>query len=207
MLAPLNRSLPADTNDSEEDLAWLRSIATPRPFVWLSIVKRRRAMYVLTALLLIVVFEGWPELMTLMHMGTGVSWKDVHVQQVPLYMGMLVVVAFVGTCYALYKQFDDSKWLARYGEVGEANLLSVQRGGRQLLVVYRFWDAHGKEYERETVVTAEGREVLPALGSGDIVPVLYDRARPSRNLLWPEIARYVIYKARKAGTKQAPIGA
>lgn len=207
MTAHPNRSVAPNTNESEEEISWLRSIATPRPFVWLSIVKRRRAMYVLTALLLIVVFEGWPELMTLMHMGTGVSWKDVHVQQVPLYMGMLVVVAFVGTCYALYKQFDDSKWLARFGEIGEANLLSVQRGGRQLMVVYRFWDARGKEYEREAVITAEGKEVLPPLGSGDIVPVLYDRGRPSRNLLWPEIARYVIYKPRRTHAKQAPIGA
>ena len=163
-------------------------------------------MYVLTALFLIIVFEGWPELMTLMHMGTGMSWKDVHVQQVPLYMGMLVVVAFVGTCYALYKQFDDSKWLARHGEIGEANLLAVQRGGRQLLVMYRFWDARGREYEREATITAEGKEVLPALGSGDIVPVLYDRLRPSRNLLWPEISRYVIYKPRKTTAKQAQAG-
>lgn len=202
MISSPSRAIPTAITDSDEDLAWLRSLPAPRSFVWLPIVKRRRAFYVLTALILIAVFEGWPELMTLMHMGSSVSWRDVHVQQVPLYMGMLVVVAFVGTCYALYKQFDDSKWLARYGEVTEANLLSVQRGGRQVLVTYRFWDSRGKEIEREAMITAEGREPLPELAAGDVIPVLYDRARPARNLLWPEMARYVVYKPRNE-TKRA----
>lgn len=195
---------PTELKDSAEELAWLRSIAMPRPFYWLPLVNRRRATYVFFALLLIAVFEGWPEAMTLMHMGTGTTWRDVHVEQVPLYMGMLVVVAFVGTCYALYKQFDDSKWLARRGEVAEANLLSVQEGDRQVLVSYRFWDDRGNEHEREATISQEGKRPLPALNAGDLIPVLYDKSSPARrNLLWPEIDRYVIYRPKTARANSA----
>ena len=185
----------ADPVDSAADFAWLRSLSTPRPFVWLPLVYRRRFLYVVLALVLIVIFEGWPERMSLAHMSSSSSWRqDVHLEQVPLFMGMLIVVAFVGTCYALYKQYDDSKWLARHGEIAEANLLSVQHGGRQLMVTYRFWDAKGNEIEREAVIAEEKGE-MPQLTAGDIIPVLYDKTRPAkRNLLWPEIIRYVAYK-------------
>jgi hypothetical protein len=202
---PSTIQAPSDPTDSAEDFAWLRSLKPPRPFVWLGLVYRRRFLYVLLALGLIAVFEGWPELMSLRHMGYASSWRaDIHVEQVPLFMGMLIVVAFVGSCYALYKQYDDSKWLARYGEIGEANLLSVQHGGRQLLVTYRFWDFRGNEIDREVVIVAEKNE-LPRLCAGDIIPVLYDRARPAkRNLLWPEIIRYVTYKGPAPSPETAP---
>ncbi|HEX5324060.1 MAG TPA: hypothetical protein VFW40_09755 [Capsulimonadaceae bacterium] len=206
MLIPSTAQSATDPIDSAEDFAWLRSIPAPRPFVWQSLVYKRRAAYGLLALLLFVIFEGWPERMSLVHMGYAGTWRqDIHLDQVPLFMGMLVVVAFVGTCYALYKQYDDSKWLARNGEIGEANLLSVQNAGKQLLISYHFWDAKGNEIEREAIIASEKNE-LPDLCAGDIVPVLYDRARPARrNLLWPEIARYVEYKAETEDQKTQPV--
>ena len=204
MLISSTTQTAPDPVDWSEDFAWLRSLPTPRSFTWQPLVRRRRFLYILLALALIVVFEGWPERMILIHLGYAGTWRqDIHVDQVPLFLGMLVVVAFVGTCYALYKQYDDSKWLARYGEITEANLISVQHGGRQLLVNYRFWDSKGNEIEREALVTAE-KDELPHLSAGDIVPVLYDRVRPAkRNLLWPEMNRYVAYRG-PAPERSAP---
>jgi hypothetical protein len=173
---------------------FLSDLALPRPMVWQSFVKARRYFYSFGAIGLLAVCIGLP---LLLFIGEGREAQPSpldHVRpgQVALYFGALVVVAFIRYAYVLFKLWDNSKWLAQYGSIAEANLLWVIRGENRLIVTYRFWTPTGVEVRKETVIDADGPIPLADLCAGDVVPVLYDLRGPkSRGMLWAEIERYV----------------
>jgi hypothetical protein len=176
----------------QDPLSILRASRRPRHYGWYPFVQRRRQAYSFACLLLLCCFvmvplaDGWSK------MSHGASWRYLEPIQVALFFGALTVVAFVRVVMGLYKQFDDSKWLARYGMVAEANLLWVLNDGKSLLVSYRFWDHQDIEHEAEVVITADGPTKLPALKPGSITAVLYDpRQAEKRHALWADVARYV----------------
>lgn len=129
---------------------------------------------------------GW------IQMGRGATWKHLEPIQVALFFGALIVVAVVRVSMDTYRQFDDSKWLARYGMVAEANLLWVMNDGKSSLVSYKFWDHQNEEHEREVVINKDGPKDLPDFKPGGITAVLYDpRQAGKRQALWAEVSRYV----------------
>ena len=174
-------------------LEWLRQMATPRPLTWRPFVKRRRFWYGLAACFLLTFFVGLPIIWGMREIGESATQTHMRPNQIAVYFGALFVVAFIYYVWQMTKQYENAKWLARQGSVTEANLLLVLRGGRNLFVSYRFWDAQGRERERDAVIVPDSpEEDLPELQAGDIVPLLYDPQRPDqRNFLWAEVGRYV----------------
>ena len=181
----------------------LRDISPTRPFGWLPFVNVRRYLYLFVALALLGLFIFLPASHYIGEAhATGQTDTSVHPNQITLYFGALVVVAFIRYAWVVFKLWDNSKWLARYGSVEEANLLWVIHGERRLIVTYRFWTPEGKEVQKETVIDADGPVPLADLSAGDVVPVLYDPHSPRRrNMLWAEIERYVTLSAAAASAR------
>jgi hypothetical protein len=183
---------------------YLRDMPPPRPFVWFRYVEQRRFVYGVACVILLVLCVVIPLLYSLSEVRNEYSFDRIRPNQIALYFGALVVVAVVRYSYVLHKQWDDSKWLARYGRLEEANLLWVIRGRDRLVITYRFWTPRGEEVMKETVIDADGPAPLAALGAGDIAPVLYDPRSPHRrSMLWAEVERYVMISDRKQGRREA----
>ncbi len=180
------------TTKIKDPFAYLRGFAIPRPFGWYRYVEQRRAMYSVGSLVLLVVAVVFPLLIGLAEVRNEYSFDHLRPNQIALYFGALVVVAFVRYSYILHKLWDDSKWLSRYGQIEEANLLWVIRSKDRLIVTYRFWTYQGLEIVKETIIDADGPHALAPLAAGDVVPVLFDPRSPrQRSMLWAEIERYV----------------
>jgi hypothetical protein len=176
----------------KDPFLFLRDLSTPRPFNWYKFVEGRRRMYGWGSLALLLGCVVLPLLIGLSEIRNEYNFDKLRPNQIALYFGALVVVAFVRYSYVLHKLWDDSKWLARYGQIEEANLLWVIHSKDRLIVTYRFWTFQGKEVMKETVIDADGPNHLADLSAGDVVPVLFDPRSPrTRSMLWAEIERYV----------------
>jgi hypothetical protein len=180
----------------------LAQITPTRPFGWYRFIETRRRIYMLASLLLLFVCVFVPLVYSLSQLHNEYTFDRIRPNQIALYFGALVVVAFVRYTYVLHKLWDESKWLARYGQLGEANLLWVIRGKQRMIVTYRFWTARGVEVMREAVIDEDGPGHLTPLAAGDVVPVMYDPRNPKqRNMLWAEIERYVHAIPRRDGSR------
>jgi hypothetical protein len=194
-------------NKIRDPFAYLHDLPMPRPFVWYGFVKLRRTIYSLASLMLLLVCVGGPMLYFVAELNGHPTTDRGKANQIALYFGALVVVAFVRYSYVLHKLWDDSKWLARNGRIEEANLLWVIKSEKRLVVTYRFWTPDGVEIQKETVIDADGNKPLAELKAGDVVPALYDTKSPRRrSMLWAEIERYVTQveaPARRARVSQS----
>ena len=186
---------------------WLRQMKTPRPFDWQGFVRSRRFWYGIAAICLLGFFVGLPFSWGIKQAGESATGGHLKPNQIAMYFGALFVVGFIIFLAQLNKQYENARWLSRHGTLGEANLLLVLNGGRNLFVSYRFWDAQGNERERDAVIVPDSPdEELPVLKAGDLVPLLYDPENPDkRNFLWVEIAKYVKLKnAQDASAAPTP---
>jgi hypothetical protein len=150
---------------------------------------------------MLLLLVGVPLLYGLDQMTSTTTWEKMRPNQIALYLGAIVVVAYVLFVHSLFKLFDDVKWLGQRGAIAEANLLSVMRGPKKLIVSYRFWDDEGRERERDAVIDIIAESSLSELKAGMTVPILYDPAKPEhRNYLWAEAEIYLMErrKSRKA---------
>ncbi len=178
--------------DPQSLINWLNTLPYPRPFVWFRFVYWRRAVYGLVSILMLVGCVGLP-LLNGLNQSHGVEpMSRLLTYQIAIFFGALIVFAFVRVSVNASKLFDDCKWLARFGAVGEANLLWVLGDEKSAVITYRFWDIHGRERQREAFISSESGKPLPKLAAGDVIAVLFDPHKPdNRNLLWIEIQRYV----------------
>jgi len=181
-----------DALDPQSLINWLNTLPYPRPFVWHRFVWWRRSVYGLMSILMLAGCVGYP-LYTGLNQSHGMEPNSkVLTYQAAVFFGALVVFAFVRVSVQASRLFDDCKSLARFGAVGEANLLWVLGDGNSAVITYRFYDLHGRERQREAFISAETGQPLPQLAAGDVIPVLFDPHKPDqRNLLWIEVARYV----------------
>lgn len=181
-----------DTLSSETLIQWLNTLPYPRPFFWQRYVYLRRAVYGLVTLLMLVGFVGVPFVngLTQSH-GPELSTKLV-TYWTTIILGAFVVYAFARVSFNASRLFDDCKWLAQFGAVGEASLLWVLGNDKAVSITYSFYDLHGHERQRETVITTETGQPLPVLAAGDLAPVLFDPHKSDqRNMLWIEVSRFV----------------
>jgi hypothetical protein len=182
-------------NDSESIFAWLHSMPSPRPLVWQKHVFRRRIWYGLLCILLLFILVGLPILYGLQQVSSTNAPEKVKPTQIALYLGAIVVVAYVMFVLSVFKIYDDVKWLGQRGAIAEANLLAVLRGRKKLIVSYRFWDGEGRERERDATIDIERIHPVTDLAAGMNVPILYDPLKPEqRNYLWAEAANYLVEK-------------
>ncbi|MDR3709820.1 MAG: hypothetical protein P4L33_16110 [Capsulimonadaceae bacterium] len=173
-------------------IQWLNTLPYPRPFVWQRYVYWRRAIYALVTLLMLLGFVGVPFFNGLTQ-SRGLEPKDrLFATWTTIILGAFIVYAFARVSFNATKMFDDCKWLARFGAVGEATLLWVLGNDKAVSITYSFWDIHGRERQREVYIAAEGDYQLPRLAAGDTIPVLFDPHKSDqRNQLWLEVTRYV----------------
>jgi hypothetical protein len=171
---------------------FLANLPQPRPFVWYRFVPRKRNIYGWIAIAVLLVFVVVPLIISLQQLQRQFDPGRLRPLWIAIIFGALVVVALVIYLYSLNRLWEDSKWLARFGRIDEANLLWVIEAPQRLVVTYRFWTPEGVEIIRETAIDADGPYPLSKLSGGDVVPVLYDSRFPKkRNLLWAEVERYV----------------
>ncbi len=175
-----------------DPFALLRELPMPRPFAWYGFIRNRRMTYAFACLALLVCLVLLPLLYSMGQVHNQFNADRIKPNQVLLFFGALIVVALVRYTLALEHLWRDSRTLARYGRIEEANLLWVISNPQRVVATYRFWTLEGEEIVRETVIDADGPHPLAAMSAGDTVPVLYDTQNPKRrNMLWAEIERYV----------------
>jgi hypothetical protein len=176
---------------------WLNSLPIPRPLTWRGDIYRRRYWYGFLCLLLLVLLVGVPHYYGLHQMQDEPTVEKLKPNQIPVALGALIVVSYVTFVLLLFKQYDDIKWLGQRGAITEANILAVYRSQRKLFVDYRFWDAEGREREREAVIDVDDSRPIPELKAGMIVPILFDQHKPEkRNYLWAEISSFLTERKR-----------
>jgi len=194
-----------ETLNSEGLNHWLNTLPYPRPFSWQRYVHLRRAVYGLITLLMLVGFVGVPFYNGLMHIRGVGPHQQLFRYWTTVIMGSVIVSAFALVSRNAGRLFDDCKWLARFGAVGEASLLWVLGSDKAINVTYCFYDIHGRERQREAYIVSEQGQPLPTLRAGDIVPVLFDpHQSDKRNMLWVEVARFV-HLDERAGRSQGAV--
>ena len=194
-----------ETISTESLIDWLNSLPFPRPFIWQRYVHWRRAFYGTTTLLMLLIFVGVPFFngITQSH---GIEPRDrLFATWTTIILGAFVVYAIARVSFNASKLYDDCKWLARFGAVGDATLIWVLGSEKAVSITYSFFDLHGRERQREVFLTTEGAQTIPTLTAGDSVPVLFDPHNSNqRNQLWIEVSRYVRISPRLREQDGAP---
>ena len=178
--------------DIPDPFHFLANLPQPRPFVWYRFVPKKRNSYGWVALFVLLVSVIGPGLYSFQQLQRSYDANRMRPLWIVIIFGAMVVVSLVVYLLSLNKLWEDSKWLARYGRIDEANLLWVIEAPQRLIVTYRYWTPDNVEVIKETAIDADGPYPLAKLSGGDVVPVLYDPRYPkSRSLLWAEAERYV----------------
>jgi hypothetical protein len=197
-----------ETLTSEALMQWLNTLPYPRPFFWLRYVYWRRAVYGLVTLLMLIGFVGVPFYNGLTETKGLEPNAKLFTYWTTIILGTLIVSAFARVSLNASRLFDDCKWLAQSGAVGEASLIWVLGTDKAVSITYCFYDIHGRERQREALITNETAQPLPTLSAGDIVPVLFDPHKSDqRNMLWLEISRYVHLVQSSDRRRKAAAGA
>jgi len=194
----LNEQKSTESLKSEDLIHWLNTLAYPRPFSWQRYVYWRRAVYGLVTTLMLVGFVGVPFYNGLVQSHGMEPNTKLLTYWTTIILGAFIVGAFARVSLNSSRLFDDCKWLAQSGAVGEASLLWVLGSDKSVTITYVFYDIHGRERQREACITTENGQPLPKLSSGDLIPVLFDPHKSDkRNMLWIEVSRYVHLVERK----------
>jgi hypothetical protein len=178
--------------DIPDPFHFLANLKQPRQFVWYKFVPRKRSIYGWVAVAVLLLFVAVPLVVSLDQLQRTFDPAKLRPLWITIIFGALVVVSLVTYLFSLNKLWEDSKWLARYGRIEEANLLWVIEAPGRLVVTYRYWTPDNVEVIKETAIDEDGPYPLAKLSGGDVVPVLYDPSSPAkRSLLWAEAERYV----------------
>src|SRR5665213_1927236 len=119
--------------DIPDPFYFLANLPQPRPFVWYRFVPRKRNVYGWAAILVLLLAVVGPLVYDLSAMQHQFDPAKLRPLWIAIIFGALVVVSLVVYLYSLNRLWEDSKWLARFGRIDEANLLWVIEAPQRLI--------------------------------------------------------------------------